>query len=352
MKFSISVNMNRFSDQTAMTDVVRDTLELVKMADQGGFETAWASEHHCIEMTIAPNPFLQLAYWSQHTTRIRLGTAVICAPYWHPVRAAEEAALVDLYSGGRLELGLARGAFQYEFDRMANGVSQKLDGGEYLYEILPAIKALWRGDYAHQGRFWQFPRATAVPKPLQFPHPPLWVAARGQETFDWAVENDLDVMSTPLQKPLDEVLDLARKLDCATNRFPDRKRPRWLVLRNTCVYDSPDQWTTPVQAARRYAAQFQGLFTTQGEVVNGFPAEIALSGMEQAGHYSDTGIWQNLVFGTPGEVTDKLKAYEAAGVDLFCYGANFGLDDRVARRSLELFITEVMPNFASDNPST
>ena len=115
MKFSIAVNMNRFSDSTSMQQINDETLELVKMADQGGFEVAWASEHHCIEMTIAPNPFLQLAYWSQNTTNIRLGTAVICAPYWHPIRAAEEAALVDLYSGGRLELGLARGAFQYEF---------------------------------------------------------------------------------------------------------------------------------------------------------------------------------------------------------------------------------------------
>jgi len=346
MKFSIAINMNRFSEAESMQAVVANTLEMVKMADQGGFEAAWASEHHSIEMTIAPNPFLQLTHWGENTNSIRLGTAVICAPYWHPIRAAEEAALTDLYTGGRLELGLARGAFQYEFDRMANGVSQKLHGGEYLYELLPAIKALWKGDYSHDGKHWQFPNATATPKPLQKPHPPLWVAARGAETFDWAIENALNIMSTPLQKPFDEVLDLAKKLETSLAKFPGSQRPKWLVLRNACVYDQPEQWRTPVDAAMRYSGQFQGLFSTGGNVVNGFPQQVDLDGSNRASDYTDEGLWQNMMFGTAEEVVEKLKGYESAGVDQFCYGANFGLDAKTALRSLELFITKVMPHFS------
>jgi len=332
-----------------MQEAVDNTLEMVKMAEQGGFEAAWASEHHSIEMTIAPNPFLQLTHWGAHTSTIRLGTAVICAPYWHPIRAAEEAALTDLYTGGRLELGLARGAFQYEFDRMANGVSQQQHGGEYLVELLPALKALWAGDYAHNGKHWQFPNATSVPKPRQKPYPPLWVAARGEETFDWAIENDLNIMTTPLQKPFEEVLDLGRKLENSLAKYADSKRPRWLVLRNACVYDNPEQWRTPVEAAMRYSAQFQGLFTTGGNVINGFPQAVDLQQQSRASDYTDEGLWQNMMFGTPEEVVEKLKDYEAAGVDQFCYGANFGLDADTALRSLELFITRVMPYFPSSS---
>ncbi|MFT5113191.1 MAG: alkanesulfonate monooxygenase SsuD [Parasphingorhabdus sp.] len=345
MKFSIAINMNRFSANEKMTDVVANTTEMVKMADQGGMEAAWASEHHCIEMTIAPNPFLQLTHWAQHTSNIRLGTAVICAPYWHPIRAAEEAALVDLYSDGRLELGLARGAFQYEFDRMAKGVSQKLDGGEYLYELLPALKALWAGDYQHDGRFWQFPNATAVPKPLQTPHPPLWTAARGQDTFDWAVENDLNVMSTPLQMPFSEVEDLARKLKESLEKNPGKPRPRWLVLRSTCIYDDASSWRVPVDAARYYSAQFQGLFQTGGEVINGFPKTVNLEQNSEATNFDAETLWQSMLFGTPEQAVEKLKDYEEQGVDQFCYGANFGLDAATSLRSLELFITRVMPHF-------
>ena len=140
--------------------------ELVRLAEEGGFEIAWAAEHHTIELMAGPNPFTFLMDWAAHTSRIRLGTAVVVAPYWHPIRVAGEAALVDLYSDGRLELGLGRGAFQYEFDRMAGGIDQR-EGGRYLREMLPVLRGLWQGDFEHHGEIWRFPRATSVPKPLQ-----------------------------------------------------------------------------------------------------------------------------------------------------------------------------------------
>ena len=68
------------------------------MADAGGFHIAWAAEHHALEMTIAPDPFQLLTWWAAHTDRIRLGTAVVVAPYWHPIKLAGEAAMIDLLS--------------------------------------------------------------------------------------------------------------------------------------------------------------------------------------------------------------------------------------------------------------
>src|SRR5271156_5351449 len=127
--------MERLDASQDMQDVVRESLELVTLADQGGFEVAWAAEHHTIELTLGPNPFTILMHWAAHPSRIRLGTAVVVAPYWHPIRLAGEAALFDIFSDGRLELGLGRGAFQYEFDRMAGGIDQR-DGGKHLLEML------------------------------------------------------------------------------------------------------------------------------------------------------------------------------------------------------------------------
>src|SRR5437899_1731005 len=119
---------------------------------------------------IAPNPLVLIVHWAAHARRIRLGTAVITAPYWNPLRAAGEIALADILTGGRLEVGFGRGAYQYEFDRMAGGMAQER-GGDYLRELVPAVQKLWQGDYAHDGTIWKFPRATSVPKPLQQPHP-------------------------------------------------------------------------------------------------------------------------------------------------------------------------------------
>jgi flavin-dependent trigonelline monooxygenase, oxygenase component len=341
MRFAIAVNMLRNDPGESMAEVAANARELVVLADRGGFDIAWAAEHHCIELTVAPSPFVQLMDWAAGTERIRLGTAVVVAPYWHPIRLAGEAGLFDLYSGGRLELGLGRGAFQYEFDRMASGIPQE-QGGGYLRELVPLLRALWQGDVAHEGRYWRFPTATALPRPLQQPHPPIWVAARGPETFEWSVEQGLDLMATPLSKPFAEVEALAARYREAVAARPEAPRPRFLVLRRTCVYDDPRQWREVAEAEYRYARRFAGLFQTGGEVSDGFPRELPPEPGSDRERALET-IRENMIFGTPEEVVEKLRAYQAAGVGIFCYGACFGMPHRLARRSLELFIERVMP---------
>ena len=152
MKFQLAINMERIAPDIDMRDVARHTLEMVQMADRGGFDIVWAAEHHALEMTIAPNPFQILTWWASHTGRIRLGTAVAVAAYWHPINLAGEAALLDLISGGRLEFGIGSGAYQREFDRMRQGLKQS-DGWRYMQEMLPVVKALWAGDHEHDGEF-------------------------------------------------------------------------------------------------------------------------------------------------------------------------------------------------------
>ena len=88
MKFQLAINLERMRDDADMRDVARHTLEMVQMADGGGFHIAWAAEHHALEMTIAPDPFQLLTWWASHTDRIRLGTAVAVAVYWHPIKLA------------------------------------------------------------------------------------------------------------------------------------------------------------------------------------------------------------------------------------------------------------------------
>lgn len=346
MKFSIAVNLERFDSSQDMRQVARDALELVQLAEAGGFEIAWAAEHHTVELTAGPNPFTILTHWAAHTTRIRLGTAVVVAPYWHPIRVAGEAALFDLFSDGRLELGLGRGAFQYEFDRMARGIDQR-QGGQYLREMLPVVRALWQGDIEHHGEIWQFPRATSVPKPLQTPGPPVWVAARDPDTFAWAMASGANIMATPLSRPHAEVAILGQRFAETLAGLPGIRRPRFLMLRRACVYASPDDWAMPVEVSSTYARHFENLFRNIGQVCNGFPEPADMAQVASRGEYQPETIRDSMVFGTPDEVVAKLKQYEAAGVDQFCYGASFGLPHAVARRSLELFIADVMPHFAT-----
>jgi alkanesulfonate monooxygenase SsuD/methylene tetrahydromethanopterin reductase-like flavin-dependent oxidoreductase (luciferase family) len=346
VKFSIAVNMERSAPDQDVRQVVQQMLELVRLAESGGFEIAWAAEHHTIELMAGPNPFTILMHWAAHTSRIRLGTAVVVAPFWHPIRAAGEAALFDVFSDGRLELGLGRGAFQYEFDRMAGGMDQR-EGGRHLREMLPVLRALWQGDIEHRGDIWRFPHATSVPKPLQTPHPPIWVAARDPDTFAWAMASGANIMATPLSRPHTEVAILGQRFADMLAKIPGMQRPRFLMLRRTCVYSREDDWVVPVQASVEYNRQFENLFRNIGAVNNGFPEPAAWDKIANRDDYEPATIRDSMVFGTPEQVIAKLKQYQAAGVDQFCYGASFGLPHDFAVRSLELFITEVMPHFAS-----
>ncbi|HMS96892.1 MAG TPA: LLM class flavin-dependent oxidoreductase [Tabrizicola sp.] len=344
MKFQLAINLERLDDSLDMRDVARHTLEMVQMADEGGFNIAWAAEHHALEMTIAPNPFSILAWWANHTNRIRLGTAVIAAPYWHPIKAAGEAAFVDLISGGRLEFGIGSGAYQREFDRMRPGLKQT-DAWRYMQEMLPVIRALWKGDTEHNGEFWSFPASTSCPKPLQA-EVPVWVAARAPITYDYAVKHGCHIQSWPLTREMSEAeLYMARMAEALANN-PGKKRPIMAMMRHTAVYDRKEDWMVPVRAAQRQLSQFENLFKNMGDVENGFPKSIPFDQLGNRAEYDPEMLSRNLMFGTPDEVIEKLKLYQALGVDEFIYYASLGLGHKEQKRSLELFCKHVIPAFA------
>jgi alkanesulfonate monooxygenase SsuD/methylene tetrahydromethanopterin reductase-like flavin-dependent oxidoreductase (luciferase family) len=347
MKFDLVINLERMDAGLDMRAVVDHVTEMVEMADAGGFAIAWAAEHHAIEMTIAPGPFQLLAHWAAHTSRIRLGTAVVVAPYWHPIKLAGEAALFDLLSGGRLEFGIGRGAYQREFDRMMGGMNQNL-GVPMMLEMLPALKGLWLGDYTHEGKYWSFPAATACPKPLQTPHPPIWVAARDPGTFNASLKEGYNIMTWPLVRPFAELEEYMRRFENGLAAAgAGVKRPLFMTMRHTGVYAKAGGEAPFIDAIQRQGRQFENLFRALGPVVNGFPTDPDPSLFNNQAEYAAPSLMENLVLGTPEQVITKLRRYEALGVDHFCFNSAFGLPHQHQKASLKLFIDEVMPAFAA-----
>jgi alkanesulfonate monooxygenase SsuD/methylene tetrahydromethanopterin reductase-like flavin-dependent oxidoreductase (luciferase family) len=256
---------------------------------------------------------------------------------------AGEAAFVDLISGGRLEFGIGSGAYQREFDRMHPGLKQS-DAWQYMQEMLPAVRALWQGDYAHEGKFWNFPTSTACPKPLQA-DVPVWIAARAPITYDYAVKNGCNIMSWPLTRDMSEAeLYMARMAEAMANN-PGCKRPTMAMMRHTAVSDRASD-IVPIRAAQRQLSQFENLFKNMGDVTNGLPKSIPFDQLGNRAEYDPEMLQRNLMFGTPDEVIAKLKLFQALGVDEFIYYASLGLGLAEQKRSLELFINDVMPAFA------
>ena len=343
MRFHIAINLERMDAQTDICAVRDHVLEMVQMADRAGFEIAWAAEHHALEMTIAPNPFQIMTWWADHTESIRLGCGVANAAYWHPINLAGEAAMVDLLSDGRLDLGLGSGAYQREFDRMKPGLAQS-DGWRYMQEMLPLVRKLWQGDVTHDGTYWQFPAATSCPKPLQG-EVPIWVAARSPITFDYAVANHCNIMSWPFSMPFAEAAKYRAQLDEAIETAGNGWDGTFAMMRHTAVYETSQDRAAAMDAIRNVLGKFGNLMTQTGAVHNGFAEAVSAEELEGNVRVDPEMLEENLMFGSPEQVIAKLRRYEALGVDAFIYYASMGLGMAEQKRSLQSFIDHVMPEF-------
>ena len=343
MKFQLAVNLERIDDSVDMREVAKHTLDMVQMAEDGGFNIVWAAEHHALEMTIAPNPFQILTWWAKETNNLRLGTAVVNAAYWHPINLAGEAAFLDLISGGRLEFGIGSGAYQREFDRMHPGLKQT-EGWRYMQEMLPVVRALWQGDVAHNGEFWQFPSATSCPKPLQS-EVPVWVAARSPITYDYALREKCHVMCWPLTRGFEEAELYKKLLDEAVEKADNGFRPTFAMMRHAAVYDNQADKDEAIRAIQTVLGQFENLFRNMDDVYNGFPKKIPLDELQGREQFQPDMLEENLLFGSPDTVIQKLKRYEALGVDEFINYASMGMDMAAQKRSMKLFCDEVIPAF-------
>jgi alkanesulfonate monooxygenase SsuD/methylene tetrahydromethanopterin reductase-like flavin-dependent oxidoreductase (luciferase family) len=132
---------------------------------------------------------------ANHTRRIRIGTGVSLAAFYHPLRLAEEVALLDVLSGGRVNWGAGRGFDPIEFETF--GVPLK-ESGERFHEAVQIVEAAWaseRLDWA--GKHWRFENVEVLPKPLQQPHPPIWLAAGSEGSIRWAARHGYSILLGP-----------------------------------------------------------------------------------------------------------------------------------------------------------
>ncbi|MGE0824872.1 MAG: LLM class flavin-dependent oxidoreductase [Candidatus Binatia bacterium] len=191
MKFGLFYQLPCASTQQAATRY-QETIEQIVYAEELGFDTAWLAElHFNSAFSIMPAPLLVAAALAQRTARIRLGTAVLLLSLQHPLRTAEEAAVVDLLSQGRVELGVGRGMIAIHFQGFN---IPREESRERFEEALTIIKHAWTQETVQfDGKYFHIPESAVVPKPVQKPHPPLRIAANSPETAIFAGEQGYPV---------------------------------------------------------------------------------------------------------------------------------------------------------------
>jgi alkanesulfonate monooxygenase SsuD/methylene tetrahydromethanopterin reductase-like flavin-dependent oxidoreductase (luciferase family) len=189
------------ADGAEESSVYAEGLEQAKLADELGFGCWWSVEHHCTpNFSYCSTPDLFLTLLSQHTERIHLGSAGTLAPHaiHHPLQIAERAAFLDVVSGGRVELGLAR-SISREWETF--GVDEDESRGQ-VHEALRLIPRLWtEAPFDYQGKYLSLPPRDVVPKPVQKPHPPLWLTVAHVEGFEGAGRAGVGVLATLLMAP-------------------------------------------------------------------------------------------------------------------------------------------------------
>lgn len=188
-------------EQSLYADCVAQAVQ----ADESGFGCWWAVEHHgSPEFSYSAAPDMMLTVISQHTQRIRLGHSGVLAPFAinHPLRVAERAAFLDNVSGGRLELGLAR-SVPHEWETFGADPDATRDE---IREALRMIPQMWKeGSFSWDSENIRIPSREVVPKPLQRPHPPLWVTAASPEGFEAAGAMGVGVLGTVMLSPIEHL---------------------------------------------------------------------------------------------------------------------------------------------------
>ncbi len=336
--------MERLTPEQDHRSLRKELIALAQMADVGGMRAVWTGEHHGMEFTIAPNPFLSLVDLAHYTKNIRLGTGTVIAPFWHPIKLAGEAAAADLMTDGRIELGIARGAYSYEYERLMPGMDA-WEAGQRMRETAPLLRQLWVGDCAHEGEFYQFPATTCAPKPVQEGGPPIWIAARDPNSFSFGIDNGFNIQVTPLWQGIAEIEKLMGTFNeaCAAHRGP---RPKIMLLHHTYVGSDSDDVTRAAQELSRFYNYFGAWFQNKRPVRQGLIEALSDDELAANKMMSPENIHRDLTLGTAQEVIDQIKRYEDLGFDEYAFWIDSGMNFDRKRDSLSRFINDVMPAFS------
>src|SRR2546422_1423762 len=187
----------------AHAEVFRREIEQMAWTEELGFDSLWLTEHHFIEYGLSVSPTVLAAAAAMRTRRVRIGLAAAILPFHDPIRLAEELAMVDILSGGRLEVGGGRGTRPVEFEGYRAPQIERRGRLEGALTILARAWTLERS--AYEGRHYTIPEVRVIPKPLQQPHPPLYVVCVSPDTIEATALRGLPMLNSLLRGPIDQL---------------------------------------------------------------------------------------------------------------------------------------------------
>ena len=336
MRFYMNILTTYFPDRDPPYGVYyQQILEQIELAEELGWECFMFNEHHFLGYGgLIANPAVMLAAAAARTSRIRLGSCIAILPLRHPLQSAEEYAMVDVISGGRLEFGIGSGNTALDYRVFAVPREESRARMEEANEVI--LKAWSNERFSHAGKFWKFEEIVLYPRPVQQPHPPIWVAGTSAETLGWAGRRGYDIMTVGHPHPPDKVrpgVEAWREGLKASGFDPDQRRCQFHI--RTCVDENAKRAHEVASAA-----------ITRYDAISRIGRRSALPEQE---HYDWEGMLasgRNL-YGNPDQciqiIHNSMKHYR---FNVLTNTFNFGgIPHDMIKKSMRLFAREVMPAF-------
>jgi alkanesulfonate monooxygenase SsuD/methylene tetrahydromethanopterin reductase-like flavin-dependent oxidoreductase (luciferase family) len=352
MKFGVFLSMHYPDTQKPYYEVLAEAVKTCQHAEELGYDAVFIPEHHFVNFITNPSALSLAIHIANHTKKIRLITAVVVMPWYHPLALAEELALVDHLTNGRIELGVARGANKYEFDRMGIDITNSKEIYEESMDVL--LKALTQEDFEYKGKYYNFPTVTTMPRPFTKPHPAIWVAAQTPESLFNAAKNGYNIITSPLYGSFTSLKDFEYTLSGYNKALKESGvTPKELgVLRTVYIGEDRESAEKEIEHAMGRWGRYMAFYERGGldfrvdraevPVVRGAvtPAKMDIPLDNLATRYDDP------IFTDVEGARKKLKFYEELGVTMIMANMDFGIPHDKVLASLGR-LAQLIPEFKS-----
>jgi alkanesulfonate monooxygenase SsuD/methylene tetrahydromethanopterin reductase-like flavin-dependent oxidoreductase (luciferase family) len=319
----------------------RDFIEYNVEAEALGFHSTFVVEHHFTGYGQVSATLNLLTWLGARTRRLRLGTAVIVLPWHNPVLLAEQAATLDLLSGGRLDFGIGKG---YRYNEFAGFCVPMEEADARFDEALDVLVKAWTADrpFSHRGKYWQLEGIVVEPPTAQKPYPPIWMGAGGERSIRRVAQQGYNLLLGQYASPDDVASSIAiyKKAIEATGRRFDPMQVG--VTRAFFVTDSSAEKEAALERRLQNRTRQLKLATRPDGTVHGGP--------DRATGDPRTVNVNSAMYGTPDEVARRLETLRSVGVGYVLINGGGSGGGARGRESLRRFAREVMPLFAEAPP--
>jgi natural product biosynthesis luciferase-like monooxygenase protein len=345
MKFGLLTLFDHYAEDCSEEQYFKHFFDEASFAEELGFDSIWIGEHHFCRY-ICPAPQMIAAALAQRTRKMRIGTSIALLPHHDPLRLAEDYALADLLSGGRLDFGVGRGFIKSTYDGFNQVMSESR---ERFNECLDIIEGTWRQtDFSYEGRFYKANHVTILPRPIQRPTPPIFMAAAlSPESFVAAGQRGHSIMLTPfLQSP--------QSLKANLQVYRETLRQAGHSLESVNIVSGYHTFVDETPALAR--AKWEDHYMRYLHFVGGLIDPAGYSGEYESWRRSSAALQQvtfermypnQVLCGDAAQCADRVALLrdEYGVTHFYVYMDLGGLPQNELRGSMERFATRVIPQF-------